>query len=68
MPFGGSATSSVSSALAPSAILTPSRPISIFSQPWVTLPPDVPAVADYYKAEEMWPTESLARLKVLENR
>jgi hypothetical protein len=30
-------------------------------QPWVVLPPGVPAVAEYYKAAEMWPKESLAR-------
>ena len=30
-------------------------------QPWVVLPPGVPAVAEYYKASEMWPAESLER-------
>lgn len=30
-------------------------------QPWVLLPGDVPAVAEYYKLEEFWPPESLAR-------
>ena len=30
-------------------------------QPWVVLPPGTPAVAEYYKASELWPTESLAR-------
>jgi hypothetical protein len=30
-------------------------------QPWVVMSPDVPAVAEYYKASEMWPAASLAR-------
>ena len=30
-------------------------------QPWVLLPPGVPAVAEYYDLEEFWPPESLAR-------
>jgi len=30
-------------------------------QPWVVLPPGVPAVDEYYKAIEMWPKESLER-------
>ena len=30
-------------------------------QPWVVLPPGVPAVDEYYKATEMWPRESLER-------
>ena len=30
-------------------------------QPWVVLPPGVPAVPEYYKSSEMWPAESLAR-------
>lgn len=30
-------------------------------QPWVTLPSDIPAVPEYYKREEFWPKESLAR-------
>ena len=30
-------------------------------QPWVILPPDVPAVAEYYSATEHWPAESLER-------
>jgi hypothetical protein len=30
-------------------------------QPWVVLPPDTPAVPEYYKASELWPKESLAR-------
>ena len=34
-------------------------------QPWVLLPPGVPAVAEYYKASELWPAESLARRAAL---
>jgi len=34
-------------------------------QPWVVLPPGVPAVHEYYKASEIWPAESLARRKAL---
>jgi hypothetical protein len=30
-------------------------------QPWVVLPPGVPAVAEYYDRNEHWPAESLAR-------
>jgi len=34
-------------------------------QPWVVLPEGAPAVAEYYKSAEYWPTESLARRKAL---
>lgn len=34
-------------------------------QPWVVLPPDTPAVAEYYKSSEVWPKESLARRAAL---
>ena len=34
-------------------------------QPWVLLPPDKPAVAEYYKASERWPRESLERRAAL---
>jgi hypothetical protein len=34
-------------------------------QPWVLLPPGTPAVAEYYKASELWPRESLERRAVL---
>ena len=34
-------------------------------QPWVTLAADKPAVAEYYKATERWPAESLARRAAL---
>jgi len=30
-------------------------------QPWVVLPPNTPAVEEYYKATELWSTESLER-------
>jgi hypothetical protein len=30
-------------------------------QPWVVIPPGVPAFPDYYEREELWPPESLAR-------
>jgi hypothetical protein len=30
-------------------------------QPWVILPPGVPAVAEYYERDRLWPAESLAR-------
>jgi hypothetical protein len=30
-------------------------------QPWIGLPPDIPAVVEYYKASEHWPAESLQR-------
>ncbi|SFN25281.1 GFA family protein [Variovorax sp. OV329] len=34
-------------------------------QPWVQLPPDTPAVPEYYKASALWPQESLERRAVL---
>ena len=34
-------------------------------QPWVSLPPDMPAVAEYYRASEKWPKESLERRDVI---
>jgi len=34
-------------------------------QPWVILPPDVPAVPQYYRASEHWPEASLARRAAL---
>ncbi|MGZ5892450.1 MAG: GFA family protein, partial [Caldimonas sp.] len=37
-------------------------------QPWVVLPPGVPAVAVYYKASELWPKESLERRAALQAR
>jgi hypothetical protein len=34
-------------------------------QPWVVLPPDTPAVPEFYKASERWPQESLERRAAL---
>lgn len=34
---------------------------TISKQPWVVLPPGVPAVPDYYDRKKYWPAESLAR-------
>jgi hypothetical protein len=34
-------------------------------QPWVLLPPGTPAVAEYYRAREHWPKESLERRAAL---
>jgi len=34
-------------------------------QPWVILPPDTPAFAEYYKTAEQWPKESLDRRAAL---
>ena len=34
-------------------------------QPWVVLPPGTPAVAEYYRASELWPKESLERRAAL---
>jgi len=30
-------------------------------QPWVVIPPGMPAVEEYYQREQYWPAESLAR-------
>ena len=35
-------------------------------QPWVVIPPGVPAVPEYYSARDHWPAASLARRKALE--
>lgn len=37
-------------------------------QPWIMLPPDVPAVPQYYKASEYWPRESIERRAALFDR
>jgi len=37
-------------------------------RPWVVLPPGTPAVAEYYRASEFWPQESLERRKALHDR
>ena len=34
-------------------------------QPWVVLPPGVPAFAEYYDSKALWPKESLERRAVL---
>ena len=34
-------------------------------QPWVVLPPGLPAVPEYYQASEHWPAASLERRDVL---
>ena len=34
-------------------------------QPWVLLPPDTPAVAEYYDRKTYWPMESLERRRVV---
>jgi hypothetical protein len=34
-------------------------------QPWVALPPDIPAVLQYYDRDQHWPKESLARRAAL---
>jgi hypothetical protein len=34
-------------------------------QPWVLLPPDVPAMPEYYDRKVHWPPESLERRRVL---
>ncbi len=36
-----------------------------FKQPWVVLPGNVPAVAEYYDREQYWPRTSLVRREVL---
>jgi hypothetical protein len=37
-------------------------------QPWVALPPGVPAEAEYYRASERWPADSLQRRAALQAR
>jgi hypothetical protein len=37
-------------------------------QPWVVLPPDKPAFAEYYQASEHWPQASLARYAQLKSK
>ena len=34
-------------------------------QPWVVIPPGMPAVPDYYDRNRYWPAESLARREAL---
>jgi hypothetical protein len=37
-------------------------------QPWVVLPQGTPAVPEYYRRDQYWPAESLARFQILLNR
>lgn len=37
-------------------------------RPWVHLPPDVPAVPEFYDRRQYWPAESLERLRLLRAR
>jgi hypothetical protein len=37
-------------------------------QPWVVIPPHMPAVAEYYDRNEYWPKESLARREAMMGR
>jgi len=37
-------------------------------QPWVVLPPGMPAVEEYYQSSEYWPKESLERRRALLER
>jgi hypothetical protein len=37
-------------------------------QPWVVIPPGMPAVEEYYKSADYWPKESLERRKALLGR
>jgi hypothetical protein len=34
-------------------------------QPWLKLSPEIPAVKEYYRREDYWPEESLARRRAL---
>ena len=46
--------------------LTPDIHIFVSSkQPWIILPPGVPAVEEYYDRNAYWPEESLARRRAL---
>jgi hypothetical protein len=36
-------------------------------QPWVVLPPDAPAVPEYYNRDQVWPTASLERRRAIES-
>ena len=37
-------------------------------QPWVTLPPGIPAMEEYYKPKETWPQESQDRFMALRGK
>ena len=34
---------------------------TVYKQPWVIIPKDVPAVPEYYDREKLWPPDSLLR-------
>jgi hypothetical protein len=34
-------------------------------QPWVVIPPGMPAVSEYYQRDKYWPPESLERRRAL---
>ena len=34
-------------------------------QPWIVLPPGIPAVEEYYDRDKYWPTDSLARRRAV---
>src|SRR5216117_788337 len=34
-------------------------------QPWVVLPPNIPAFEEYYDTDELWPKDSLERRRIL---
>jgi hypothetical protein len=36
-------------------------------QPWVTLPPEVPAVPEFYRFKEHWPAESIDRYRLAQS-
>jgi hypothetical protein len=42
------------------------RPTS--TQPWVVLPPETPAVPEYYDLNDYWPAESVQRRRALLNK
>lgn len=37
-------------------------------QPWLVLPPNIPAVAEYYKWREHWPSRSIERFQILKEK
>lgn len=37
-------------------------------QPWIVLPPGVPAFEEYYDRDAYWPEDSLARMRILVGR
>ena len=50
---------------APDRLLPDIHIFTASKQPWVVLAPDTPAVAEYYKASDIWPSESLERRAAL---